>query len=104
MGLRGIWLDQLCFSPDNDAEFATRREREIRWFRIHEVGEIGLAPLPGVFFPRPRARRRDCLQDVTHRGLGAEFLRENGQPIPPYSWTVAAGEADDHKRIVSQAD
>jgi hypothetical protein len=102
--LAGLVCINYAFPPTTRRSLLPAASGRSGGFGVHEIGQIGLAPPPGVFFARPRARRRDCLQNVAHRGIGAEFLRENGQPVPPNTWTVAAGEADDHKRIVSQAD
>ncbi len=49
------------------------------------------------------ARRRDHVEDIGQQRVGAEAFGQHGEPVAPDARAIAAGEADDHERVVVEA-
>jgi hypothetical protein len=71
--------------------------------QIPEALDVRLATPAGVALTRAWARRRDRVEDIGQQCVGAETLREHGEPIAPDPRAIATGEADDHERVVAEA-
>lgn len=51
-----------------------------------------------------RAGCRDRFEDVGHQRVSAEAFGQHSEPVAPDPRAIAAGEADDHERVVAKAE
>jgi len=100
----GCWGQRQRFPPLDHPKAPTFRRRKVRRPRVDEVRQIGLTPAAWMLLLIPKARRRDCPQDVGNGGVRAKFFGQDRQPIAPDALAIATSEADDHVGVVAQAE